>query len=161
MEGQSSLMNGLVWIGGGVISLLSLIGVGSIILAVLKRFWDRRDKRDETVDATKAIQIEADKTIVEKMFDRLAEKEAEWSAKIEKLEAKVEKLEEALDSQRDMNIRKDEQIKTLTTENERLRNRVQDQGKEIEGLKKEIEHLKEQLRAIGVKPTLVNVSGKQ
>lgn len=134
IDPQSQLMSGLAWLGGGLVALLTTIGAGSIILAILKRRWDREDKRETTQDAATAERIKVEGSISEKILQMMQASE-------DRLNKKIEKLESELGSLREMNARKDAKIEHLEEENKSLRDRVRDQDRQIVELRKEIEAL--------------------
>jgi predicted RNase H-like nuclease (RuvC/YqgF family) len=157
LENSVSIINGLTWLGGGVIALLSVIGGGSLILAVLNRIWTKGDKKKEIVDSTKSEQIKGDTTITQQVMEWMKEVEKDLRKDISELRTELKEMEKDLDSQREMNVRKDEKIKHLEEENDRLRKRTNDQDKEISSLRTEIDNLKELIRQFhGNKPQLVS-----
>jgi len=148
MESGPDLIRALTWVGGAAISLLSIFGAGGIILAFLKRYWDKGDRNRDLTDAANVERVKGENALAASTLEYFKAELRRVSEKSDLISERVKTLEGELVSQREMNARKDEQIKNLQKENELLRQRAREQDKALMAQEIQITEQKSQIQEL-------------
>lgn len=134
----------LQWFGGGILALLSVVGIGTLINGFIQRRWTKTDRQEAIHETNQTSRIQADTTLVQELLRRVKDLEVTQKETQEKLMAltttnaeqkkTIEYLEKELD-------RKDRQIHDIQKESNERQGRIRQLEDQVKDLQAQMQEL--------------------
>ena len=110
-----------------LIAVVSTIGGGAIVLAVLQRYWKKRDQRIKVLESNEGKLIDADQLALKMLYEDVT-----------KLKAEVKELRKELSDVKDERSELRAENKILSTNEKHMKERIDRQGERIRKLEEDL-----------------------